>query len=103
MPPPLTLSQVSLEWDVPSLGAEGLPVLEYAVMYTDSITHVASGSVDRTSFEVGRTSTSTQALTLTLTSGSVDRTSFEVITHASSFGYWVYTLTQSLPLTRWAG
>ena len=44
---------VALTWETPTLGAEGLPVAEYAVMYTDSITHIASGSVASTSFEVG--------------------------------------------------
>ena len=41
---------VSLSWEPPSLGAEGLSILEYAVLYTDTVTHVASGSVAGTSY-----------------------------------------------------
>jgi len=45
---------VALTWTSPGLGDEKLPILEYAVLYRDNQgTHIASGSVASTSFEVG--------------------------------------------------
>ena len=44
---------VELTWQPPTLGAEKLPIIEYAVLYSDGVTHIASGSVSTTSYTLG--------------------------------------------------
>ena len=59
-PPRVTASSchaVQLEWEEPGRGDEGLAVVEYAALFSEveggGTTHVASGSVQATSYQVG--------------------------------------------------